>query len=136
MPHAIRARAYWTLLALAAATLTTGYSSCAGTTGPLLVPLTVTPSEVLLRVSISAGQDAIGLARVDGGDVNNRFEAAISYGKSPPVEWLTVQVSGRDLTLRASPQGLAEGTYVATLTVTEVDTGATATARLELAVIP
>lgn len=115
--------------------LTSGYSSCAGATGPLLVPLVVTPTEVLLRSSVASGNAAVGLARVDGGGTNEEYEITVEYGKVPPVPWLIVQVDGRNLTLRASPSGLdADATYIANVTIDGVNSGASGTLRVEFGV--
>jgi hypothetical protein len=123
------------LALFALALLTSGFTSCAGTTGPLFAPLVITPTEVLLRASRTSGQEAIGLARVDGGDAGDRYEATIAYGKGPGVEWLTVEVSGRNLTLRARPDGLEPGLYLADVKIEEPMSGAVGSLHVEFTVL-
>jgi hypothetical protein len=118
-------------MAAALILLTTGYSSCAGTTGPLFVPLTITPNQVLLRSSQALRQEAVALARVDGGEAGDRYTATVEYGKDAGTGWLTIFVSGRELTLRARPDGLEIGTRVATVVVAEERSGASATLAVE-----
>jgi hypothetical protein len=123
------------LALVAVSALTTGFSSCAGTTGPLFVPITITPAEVLLRASLAGRQEAVGLARVDGGD-DDHYRASIGYDKAPPANWLVVETAGRNLTLRAKPDGLAiDGYYTATVTVEGRSSGATGSLRVEFSVI-
>jgi len=141
MPHDFAVRPpplrLTTILAcLAVSLFASGYTSCAGTTGPLLGPrLSITPSEVLLRASLATKQEAIALARVDGAASGDRFTPSIEYGRGAS-SWLTVEVSGNDLTLRANPGGTEPATYRATVTVQENRSGDTASLQVEFTVIP
>ena len=101
----------------------------------MAVPLSILPNEVFLRASRTDGLVAVATARVEGGDVGDRFDTNVSYGKGPATNWLTVTVSGRNLTLRASPVGLDETTYVATVTMEEPFSGGKATLRVEFTVL-
>ena len=122
------------VVALSAVLLgTSGYSSCAGTTGPLFAPLILTPTEVLLRSSIGNRQEAVALARVEGGDAGNSYQSAIEYGRDGS-GWLTVEISGRDLVLRARPDGLDPGLVTATVRVEEVSSGQAGSLRVEFQV--
>lgn len=123
-----------TLALLGSALALSGYSSCAGATGPLAVPLFITPKEVLLRASSNDGLRAVGLARVDGGETGDRYTATVTYFKSPPTSWLTVIVSGRNLTLQANPAGLDPATYIGTVTIEGPTSEGTATLRVEFTV--
>jgi hypothetical protein len=114
---------------------TSGYSSCAGTTGPLFAPLTITPRQVLLRSAIEAREEALALARVDGGEREDGFTSSIEYGKDATAAWLEVEVAGRNLTLRATPGGLNPGVYVATVTVEDPDSGSAGLLRVEYSVV-
>jgi hypothetical protein len=111
--------------------LGTGYSSCAGGTGPLFVPFTVTPNLVLLRSSLADGGEAVALARIDNGESGDSYHASIEFDKSPPAQWLTIDISGQDLTLHAKPDGLALGTFVAIVTLEGQHSGSKATLRVE-----
>lgn len=124
------------ILLLAASVLTSGFSSCSGTVGPLFGPLVITPTEVLLRASASVRQEAVALARVDGGEASDRYQATVEYPRTPPADWLTVEVAGRDLTLRARPDGLAPGIYAATVIVRASGSGASGDLQVEFTVIP
>jgi hypothetical protein len=121
---------------LALAIFASGYSSCAGTTGPLFAPLDITPREVLLRASLSARQPAIGLARLGSSGGGERYEASIDYGRSVDTGWLTAEISGRILTLRADPGGLKEGIHFATVAVEETRSGAAGSLTVEFTVLP
>jgi hypothetical protein len=142
MFHAIESRSWRsrhlvsTLLVLVVSTLTTGYSSCAGTTGPLRVRISVTPTEVLLRTSIASGREAIGLARIEGGEAGDRFRATVSYQTMPAPNWLTVVMAERDLTLSANPTDLSPGLYLASVVIEEPTSMASATLRVEFTVTP
>ena len=125
-----------TLVALAVSFLTSGFTSCAGTTGPLFAPLTMTPRELLLRASLGERQPAVGLARVDGGEGGDQYEASIELGKGGSTRWLTVEIAGRILTLRAEPGGLDPGLYRATVTVEGIGSGASGVLQVEFTVIP
>ena len=122
-------------LLLLVSLLGTGYSSCAGGTGPLFVPITLTPNLVLLRSSIAARDEAVALARIDHGEPGDSYQTSIEFDKSPPAQWLTIEVLGQDLTLHAKPDGLALGTYVAIVTVEGQSSGSKATLRVEFNVI-
>jgi hypothetical protein len=113
---------------------TSGFSSCAGSVGPLLAPLTVTPSEVLLRASPASRTPAVGLARVGGGSSRDRYRAAVDYDRDDG--WLAVEVSGPSLTLRADPAGLPPGTYFATVIVEADRSEAAGSLRVEFIVLP
>lgn len=136
--HPIRSGRPLAILALLATALaTSGFSSCAGSVGPLLVnELSITPNEVLLRSSVSTGQEAIGLAKVDGSSSGERLNLSFDYGKDAGVHWLTVEVAGRILTLHANPAGLAEGVYLATVTIEAEGSGASGHLRVEFTVQP
>lgn len=126
-----------TLALLAATVLTSGFSSCTGSVGPLLVnELFITPNEVLLRSSASTGQEAVGLAKVDGVASGERFSLTFDYGKDADIKWLSVDVTGRLLTLRANPAGLPAGVYLATVTVEAESSGAAGNVRVEFTVSP
>ena len=114
--------------------LTSGFSSCAETTGPLLLPVHITPTEVLLRASVGGAEEAIALARVDNGDSNDQYRVSIEYEKDPGVAWLAVDVDGRNLTLRAKSLGLEPRVYRATVSVEGDKSGATASLRVEFTV--
>jgi hypothetical protein len=101
-----RTRLIPTLTLVALVVGTTGYSSCAGSMGPLLVPITVTPGQVLLRAPAGSPAPAVALARVDGGEESDRYVATVAYGKNAS-DWLEVTVSRRELTLRASAEAIA-----------------------------
>jgi hypothetical protein len=133
MRHRIRRAAPGIAALVAVSLLTSGFSSCAGTTGPLFVPFTITPSEILLRASGTLGLRAIGLARIDGGEAGDRYRATVEYGKNA-AGWLTVEVAGRNLTLRADPRGIEDGVYVATVTIEELSGGATGSLQVEFTV--
>lgn len=106
------------VMAIAAVAIgTSGFSSCAGTTGPLFAPLSITPNEVLLRASAASQLEAIGLARIEGGENGDRYAASIQYVKDAGAEWLTVEVAGRMITLRADPAGIPRGVYTASVIV-------------------
>ena len=123
------------VLALGAVLLaTSGYSSCAGTTGPLFAPLVITPAEVLLRSSLGLRQDAVALARVEGGESSDSYQSTIEYGKDG-TGWLTVEISGRDLVLRAKPDGLDPGMRTATVRIEEASSGNAGSLRVEFTVI-
>jgi hypothetical protein len=122
------------LLALVSV-LGTGYSSCAGGAGPLLGPLLLTPHQVLLRASLAAKEEAVGLARVDGGEPGDTYEISIEYGKGSS-GWLTVETNGADFTLHASPGGLVEGVYLAEVSVHGRSSGAGGALQVEFTVIP
>ena len=122
------------VLALGAAVLgTSGYSSCAGTTGPLFAPLVITPAEVLLRSSVGLRQEAVALARVQGGESSD-YRSTVEYGKDG-TGWLTVEMSGRDLLLRARPDGLGLGIRTATVRIEEASSGNAGSLRVEFTVI-
>ncbi len=125
-----------TLTLLASALLTSGFSSCAGGTGPLFAPLSITPQEILLRSSLAAGQEAVGLARVESGEPGERFGATVEYVKDPGVDWLSVQVVGRNLTLRARPGGLGSSVYRARVIVEASPSGASGSIDVEFIVTP
>jgi hypothetical protein len=123
-----------TLAFLAVLAGTTGYSSCASTTGPLLAPLTIVPGQVYLRASLENRAEGVALARVDGGEATDRYSATVQYGKDAGSDWLTVTAQGRELTLRARPDGLAEGPYLATVTVESDQSDASGTLQVEFSV--
>ena len=114
---------------------TSGFSSCAGATGPLFAPLVITPSQVLLRTSVGSGE-AVGLARVDGISSSEKLLIGINFGKGPDVRWLSVEVVGRSLTLHASPAEVDPGVYSATVTVEVERSGATGNLQVEFTVLP
>jgi len=134
--HFLRLRLTASLVVSVVSLLTSGFTSCAGTTGPLFAPLTITPREVLLRASLGARQEAVGLARVDGGEGGDQYSVSIDYGRDATAQWLNVEASGRDLTLRANPGGLDPGVYLATVTVEGQGSGASGLLRVEFTVIP
>ncbi|MFN0177974.1 MAG: hypothetical protein ACKVZ0_04175 [Gemmatimonadales bacterium] len=117
--------------------LTSGFSSCAGTTGPLTKPaFEITPDLVLLRASLAANADAISLARIDGGTRRGRYEATVEYLTRDGSGWLTVEMAGSDLTLRAAPGGLAPGIFLAKVTIADPREGSSASLRVEFQVTP
>lgn len=114
--------------------LTSGFSSCAGTTGPLFAPMQITPGVVLLRASIETKADAIGLARIDGGTGRDRYQATVEYLTKDGSGWLTVEFAGNDVTLRATPGGLAPGVFLAKVTIDDPREGASGTLQVEFQV--
>jgi hypothetical protein len=124
------------LLLAAGVLLTSGFSSCAGATGPLLAPLQITPNVVLLRASIEAKADAIGLARIDGGSGRDRYQATVEYLTKDGSGWLTVEFAGNDVTLRAAPGGLAPGIFIAKVTIDDTREGTAGTLQVEFQVTP
>ncbi|MEZ4587560.1 MAG: hypothetical protein R2909_14275 [Gemmatimonadales bacterium] len=128
----------WAIGALLAGVLalTSGFTSCAGTTGPLFAPMEITPGELLLRASLSNQVEAIGLARIDGGEEGDRYTVDVALVKNPPASWLTVDLGGTNLTLHARPDGLEEGLYLADVTVTGRSSGESAVLHVEFTVIP
>ncbi|MGE0556220.1 MAG: hypothetical protein AB7R55_22555 [Gemmatimonadales bacterium] len=137
MRTTVRRGRRWAIGALLAGVLvlTSGFTSCAGTTGPLLAPMQITPGQLLLRTSLSNRIEAIGLARIDGGEEGDRYTVDVALIKDPPASWLTVDLGGTNLTLRARPDGLEEGLYLADVTVTGRSSGATAVLHVEFNVI-
>jgi len=127
----------WAIGALLAGVcvLTSGFTSCAGTTGPLLAPLIITPHEILLRASATDRIEAIGLARIDGGEEGDSYTVEVTLLKDPGVSWLTVDLGGVNLTVHARPDGLSEGLYLADVTITGRSSGAKAVLHVEFNVI-
>jgi len=127
----------WAIGALLAAVgvLTSGFTSCGGTTGPLFAPLQITPHEMLLRASATDRIEAIGLARIDGGEEGDRYTVEVVLLKDPGVSWLTVDLGGVNLTLHARPDDLAPGLYFADVTVTGRSSGAAAVLHVEFNVL-
>lgn len=123
-------------LALAAAALgSSGFSSCAGSTGPLVTPaFEIVPEEVLLRASVASGRKAVGLARIEG-DGSERYRVTVEYDRGG-AGWLQVDPAGRDLRLEADPAGLAQGIHLARVVVEGDRSGSTASLRVEFSVIP
>jgi len=116
---------------------TTGFTSCATDTGVWTGPaLEIIPSEVLLRASQTSPL-AVGLARVEGGDPDDRYRSTLEYTDSGVEGWLTVEASGpgRDLTLRAVADGLSPGVHSATVSVTGESSGGRASLRVEFNVV-
>ena len=113
----------------------TGYTSCASSTGPLTGPaLEIVPGEILLRAS-RVSPAAVGRATVEGGESGDRILPTIQYFTGGFAEWLTVEVRGRDLTLRAVTDALDPGSYSAVMSITGESAGGHATLRVNLDVV-
>jgi hypothetical protein len=78
---------------------------------------------------------AVALARVEDGETGDRFIPTVLYANSGFVEWLTVEMRGRELTLRALADGLDPGVYRASVSVTGESTGGQASLRVEFSVV-
>lgn len=113
---------------------TTGFTACATDSGVWTGPaLELIPGEVLLRSSGAA--PAVGLARLEGGDPDDRYTPTTEYANSAFVGWLTVTMGDRDLTLTAARGTLDPGVYAATVTVTGQNGGGRASLQVEFTVL-
>ena len=136
MPQRDLGRRWATYILLAMSLVgATGYTSCASSTGPLTGPaLEIVPGEILLRAS-RVSPMAVGLATVEGGEFGDRILPTVQYVTGGFAEWLTVEVRGRDLTLRAVADALDPGTYSAVVSITGESAGGHATLRVNLEVV-
>lgn len=102
---------------------TSGFTSCGGggITQPAIEEIEILPASVALTVSL-ATPTTCGAAIFVTPSTLPGLAATITYQGNPPVQWLVAGISINQnvatLQLVCDPQGLAPGTYQATVTVT------------------
>ena len=123
--------AAWLVLLALVLVGATGFTSCTTDSGAWTGPaLELIPGEILLRGS-KGSPPAVGLARLEGGDPDDRYDPSLEYPSGGVTGWLRLAMSGRNLTVTAAADDLNPGLYTATVFVTGESSGGRTSLRVE-----